>query len=135
MFLRAHSQVTAATEDALEDAGLMSIREYDILVTLEMADDHELRMNDLARRAVYSRSGLSRLVGRLEDKGWVVRLHCEDDGRAVWCRLTKQGQRARERAWPVISGCIHQFFGAHLSSEEAQTILAVMTRMLHAAGG
>jgi DNA-binding MarR family transcriptional regulator len=74
----------------IEDSDL-SAGEYDILARLSAAPERTLRMSQLAERALYSRSRLTRTVIRMETDGLVKRTPCPDDGRGVFCTLTDPG--------------------------------------------
>lgn len=73
---------------------------YEILVRLSEAPDRRLRMSDLAERSLSSRSRLSHAVSRLEERGWVTRQACVDDGRGMLAELTDKGMDTLERAAP-----------------------------------
>jgi DNA-binding MarR family transcriptional regulator len=106
----------------------MSFEEYDVLVTLEYAEGHRLRMSDLADRALLSRSGMTRLVDRLERRGWVARIPCPKDRRASHCQLTEAGQAAREAAWPTLRQAIQELF-AEAVGEDAAALEAISRRI------
>ena len=74
---------------------------YEILVQLSEAPDRMLRMSELADRCLSSRSRLSHAVSRLEERGWVRRQVCPDDGRGQLAVLTDEGFQALEAAAPV----------------------------------
>jgi len=74
---------------------------YEILVQLSEAPCRMLRMSELAERSLSSRSRLSHAVARLEERGWVRRQVCEDDGRGALAVLTDDGFEALEAAAPV----------------------------------
>src|SRR5947209_20202436 len=74
---------------------------YEILVQLSEAPERMLRMSQLAERSLSSRSRLSHAVSRLEERGWVRRQLCEDDGRGQLAVLTDEGFAALEAAAPV----------------------------------
>jgi DNA-binding MarR family transcriptional regulator len=74
---------------------------YEILVQLSEAPGRMLRMSQLAERSLSSRSRLSHAVARLEERGWVRRQVCEDDGRGQLAVLTDEGFAALEAAAPV----------------------------------
>src|SRR6266403_3841306 len=76
------------------DAGI-PMRWYDVLVHLEEAPEG-LRMNELAERILYSKSGFTRVVDRLEAAGLVRRVHPEDDRRSILVVLTDQGRKTME---------------------------------------
>ena len=74
---------------------------YEILVQLSETPGRKLRMSQLADRCLSSRSRLSHAVARLEERGWVRRELCEDDGRGQLAVLTDEGFAALEAAAPV----------------------------------
>jgi DNA-binding MarR family transcriptional regulator len=84
----------------LSDEAGMSLAEYEILVQLSEAPERRLRMSELADRVVSSRSRITHTVGRLQDRGLVLREPCADDGRGVLCVLTDDGFARLEGAAP-----------------------------------
>ena len=74
---------------------------YEILVQLSEAEGRALRMSELADRCLSSRSRLSHAVSRLEERGWVRRQVCAEDGRGQLAVLTDEGFAALEAAAPV----------------------------------
>ncbi len=74
---------------------------YEILVALSEAPERMLRMSELADRCLSSRSRLSHAVSRLEERGWVRRQVCPEDGRGQLAVLTDEGFAALEAAAPV----------------------------------
>ena len=74
---------------------------YEILVALSETPGRKLRMSELADRCLSSRSRLSHAVSRLEERGWVGRELCTDDGRGQLAVLTDDGFAALEAAAPV----------------------------------
>ena len=74
---------------------------YEILVQLSETPGRKLRMSELADRCLSSRSRLSHAVSRLEERGWVRRQVCAEDGRGQLAVLTDEGFAALEEAAPV----------------------------------
>ena len=74
---------------------------YEILVQLSESPGRMLRMSQLAERSLSSRSRLSHAVARLEERGWVRRQVCEEDGRGALAVLTDEGFAALEAAAPI----------------------------------
>ncbi len=74
---------------------------YEILVALSEAPERMMRMSELADRCLSSRSRLSHAVSRLEERGWVRRQVCPDDGRGQLAVLTEEGFAALDAAAPV----------------------------------
>ncbi len=74
---------------------------YEILVQLSETPDRMMRMSELADRCLSSRSRLSHAVSRLEERGWVRRQECPEDGRGLLAVLTDEGFAALEAAAPI----------------------------------
>ena len=74
---------------------------YEILVQLSETPGRQMRMSELADRCLSSRSRLSHAVSRLEERGWVRRQECAEDGRGLLAVLTDEGFAALEAAAPV----------------------------------
>lgn len=74
---------------------------YEILVALSETSGQMMRMSELADRCLSSRSRLSHAVSRLEERGWVRRQVCPEDGRGQLAVLTEEGFAALESAAPV----------------------------------
>jgi DNA-binding MarR family transcriptional regulator len=115
-------RIHAAIEADLTAAGLPSLSWYDALYELYVAPGRHLRMNELARHALLSRSGLTRLVDKLEQEKLIERKSCPEDGRVQHAQLTEKGVEVLRRIWPVYRAGIAKYFAAHLSDAEAAQI-------------
>src|SRR5215472_8640074 len=78
------------------DAGI-SQRWYDVLVHLEESPEG-VSMNLLADRILYSKSGFTRVVDRMEEAGLISRVRPENDRRSILVVLTDEGRETMERA-------------------------------------
>ncbi|HEX5118739.1 MAG TPA: MarR family transcriptional regulator [Pseudonocardiaceae bacterium] len=111
-FLRAHAHLTRVLEAELLAAQRLSLASYDVLVQLAEAPDHRLRMTELADAVLLSRSGVTRLVDRLERGGLVSRARVDTDGRGVVAVLTQLGyDRLRDATGAHLSGVARHFAG------------------------
>jgi DNA-binding MarR family transcriptional regulator len=113
--------------DAELDAG-MPLRWYDALVHLEETPDG-LRMNELAERILYSKSGFTRVVDRLEEAGLVQRVRPENDRRSILVVLTDEGRTAMERARRHHRHAIEQHFSRHLSDTHIKTLTRALEKL------
>lgn len=127
--LTAHATAIRAIERELAAEGLVPLTWYDVLVALWEAPDHRLRMHELARAVVLSRSGLTRLVDRLEAAGLLRREASPDDRRGAYAVLTDEGRAAQLRAWPVYARGIATHFADYLSEEEAAILARALGRV------
>ena len=90
-FLRAHATVIRVLESELVAEQDLSLAAYDVLVQLAEAPERRLRMTELADAVLLSRSGVTRLVDRMESAGLVSRNRVASDGRGIAAQLTDAG--------------------------------------------
>ena len=130
--LRAHAVITATLSRELEEARGLPLVQYDVLVQLSEAPEGRLRMQQLADRVLFSRSGLTRLVDRMADQGLVRRERCADDRRGTFAALTPAGRRRLRDAAGVHLRGIHQHFARHLSDADACALHVALRAVLAA---
>jgi len=133
VLLTAHATLVEKIEAALAEAKLPPLGWYDVLWELEKAGGGKLRMHELARRVVLSRSNLTRLADRLERAGLVAREDTPHDRRGYHCVITRAGLAMRKKMWPVYRVEIERLFSRHLTVEEARTVGDVLARAVEAA--
>ena len=100
-FLQAHATLLRRLEADLMAEHEMPLATYDVLVQLVEAPDRRLRMTELAQRVLLSRSGLTRLVDRLEREELVRREACDTDARGTFAVLTDTGYARLKAASPT----------------------------------
>src|SRR5438034_4116310 len=124
--LRAHATLMRRLDTDLERETGLALADFDVLA--QLAEAHgQLRMTDLADRALISRSGMSRRVARLADEGLVRRDRAGTDGRGVIVALTEVGIARLAETAPVHARGISKLFVARLDDEE----LAILERALN----
>lgn len=112
-FLLAHSMITRRLDDELRDRQGLSLAEYDALLQLAEAPGRRLRMSQLADRVLLSRSGVTRLIDRLESDRLVCRESCLSDARGAEAVLTETGlSRLREASTTHLRGVARYFLTA-----------------------
>src|SRR5437667_9405564 len=104
----------------------LALADFVVLAQLAMAHG-ELRMTDLADRALISRSAMSRRVARLADEGLVRRDKAGTDGRGVIVALTEVGIVRLAETAPIHARGISKLFVAQLDDQE----LAILERALN----
>ena len=129
-FLRAHSSVTRLLESELIAEHALSLPEYGVLVTLVEAPDHKLRMTELADQVLLSRSGLTRLVDRMQRSGLVDRRPCTSDARGLNAVLTEVGYaRLKESSGTHLRG-VREHVTGQLSEVELDQLFALMSKLV-----
>src|SRR5207302_9834490 len=88
--LRAHATLMRRLDTDLEGETGLALADFDVLA--QLAEAHgELRMTELADRALISRSGMSRRVARLVEEGPGRRDQADDDAPRGVVALTDAG--------------------------------------------
>jgi DNA-binding MarR family transcriptional regulator len=129
-FLKAHATLIDRIDHDLVVARLPPLSTYDVLIELYEAPEQRLRMHELAERVVLSRSGLTRLVDRLEAEGMLTRERSGTDRRGAYAVITEQGITVLRRMWPTYARSIAEYFAQWLTLEEAQLLEAAFGRIL-----
>ncbi len=112
-FLRAHARLTRTLEAELVLDQRLTLASYDVLVQLAERPDRRMRMTELADAVLLSRSGVTRLVDRLERSGLVLRERVDGDGRGVVAVLTETGlDRLRGASGTHLRGVARHFADA-----------------------
>jgi DNA-binding MarR family transcriptional regulator len=127
--LRAHAHLLRMLDEKLVGQDLLPLDWYDVLLTLARAPGQRLRLSELADRVFLSRSGLTRLVDRLEKANLLKREPCPDDRRGHFAVLLPAAEVAMQKTWPTYEHLINQHFGRHLSDAEAATLHDVFARI------
>ena len=128
-FLRAHARVVRELERELQAEQRMALTDYDVLIQLAAAQDRRLRMSELADRLILSRSGVTRLVDRLEADGLVERVTCDTDRRGQWAALTDAGLTRLRSATPTHLRGVGEHFLDRLSADELASMSAMLARL------
>jgi DNA-binding MarR family transcriptional regulator len=129
-FLRAHAAVSRTLEAELEAEQSMSLADYEALMQLAHADGRRLRMSELADRMILTRSGISRLVDRLEAGGYVERVACSTDARGAYAVLTEAGYARLQAASPTHLRGIDEHFLSAIPPADRETFTRVLTGIL-----
>jgi DNA-binding MarR family transcriptional regulator len=129
---RLYFESALALHDVLDaelerDAGI-PLRWYDALVHLEETPEG-LRMNELAERILYSKSGFTRVVDRMEEAGLVERVRPESDRRSILVVLTDQGRNTMEQARRYHRHAIDQHFSCHLSDIDIKALTRALEKL------
>jgi len=123
--LEAHATLMRQLETDLEKKTGLALADFDVLAQLADADG-ELRMTELAARALISRSGMTRRVARLVDDGLVSRANAGSDARGVVVALTDAGVARLTETVPVHMRGVFELFVEQLDDQE----LGVLERAL-----
>lgn len=119
----------ATLEERLHARTGLLLADNEALINLATADQ-PLRMSDVADRLILSRGGTTKVIDRLETKGYVERLPAPDDRRATVLEITQAGRDIMVEARAVIDEQLKETWAKHITDEEAVVVIAVMDRVL-----
>lgn len=128
-FLRTHTHLLRLLEQDLLAQHKIALGSYDVLVQLAEAPDNRLRMSELAQAVLLSRSGLTRLVDRLQKDGLVERRPDPGDARGLFTVLTEQGRDALRDAATVHLAGVSRLVIDRLSGPELRQLQELMRKL------
>ena len=127
--LRIHAGLVRALDAELEAAHALPLTSYDVLIYLADAPGRRLRMAELADSVLLSRSGVTRLVDRLEREGLLARDTCSSDGRGTFAVLTDKGEELLAGARPTHRAGVRRRFLDHFSEDEMRLLAGYWERV------
>jgi DNA-binding MarR family transcriptional regulator len=120
--LRAHASLAKRLESRLEREHGLQLSSYEVLQHLMDAPAGRMRMCDLAEQAQLSRSGLTRLVDRLERDELLERCTCQHDARGAYACLTDRGRERLLAARGTHRAVVREHFLSHFSESELDAL-------------
>ncbi len=127
--MRAHACLAKRLDSELEHAHGLPMTSYEVLVHLGAASEGRMRMCDLAESAQLSRSGLTRLVDRLERDRLLERCSCDHDARGSYACLTDAGRVRLEAARCTHLAVVREHFFSHFSEGELDALADMWQRI------
>jgi DNA-binding MarR family transcriptional regulator len=127
--LRAHASLAKLLDAALEREHGLPLTSYEVLSHLDGAEQGRMRMCDLAEQAQMSRSGLTRLVDRLERERLLERCSCEHDARGAYACLTSAGRERLGAARCTHLQVVREHFLSRFSAEELTALAGLWDRV------
>jgi DNA-binding MarR family transcriptional regulator len=133
--LRAHSCLAKRLDATLEQAHRLPMTSYEALQHLADSSGGRMRMCDLAEQAQLSRSGLTRLVDRLEREELLERCSCEQDARGSFACLTDAGRERLEEARVTHLAVVREHFFSRFSEDELSVLADMCERIAPCSAG
>jgi DNA-binding MarR family transcriptional regulator len=128
--LRVHAALVRELDAELDAAHALPLSSYDVLIYLQAAPGKRLRMAEVADSVLLSRSGVTRLVDRLEREGLIVRDTCTSDGRGCFAVLTEAGEQMLARARPTHLAGVRERFLQHFTEDELLQLARFWERVM-----
>lgn len=107
----------------------LTLPAYDVLDALAARKERGLRMTELADAVLLSRSGVTRLVDRMEQLGLVRRVRVRGDGRGVLARITDDGLERLRTASPTHLDGVVRYFATVVPDDDLQALARTCARL------
>ncbi len=120
--VRVHAALVKELDAELEARHGLPLTSYEVLRSLRKSPHGKLRMAELAEHALLSRSGMTRLIDRLEREGMVGRSTCDKDGRGCYAVLTDQGRTVVDEARASYLSVVRASFLRHYGVDELREL-------------
>ena len=128
-FLRTHARLVRELDDELTAAHALPLTSYDVLVQIASSPERRLRMSELADAVLLSKSGLTRLVGRLVEQGLLERVGCENDARGAYAVITEVGLKRLGEARETHLRGVRERFLDRLGDRERDQLARIWARL------
>jgi DNA-binding MarR family transcriptional regulator len=128
--LRAHSELTRTLDAELTREHDLPLSSYEVLLFLNDSGDGRMRMSELADSVLLSRSGLTRLVDRLERQGLLRRERCASDARGLFAEITDEGRSVFAEARKTHLDGVRRLFLDHFSRDELREIASLWEKVV-----
>ncbi len=132
--LRVHASLVKALDAQLEAEHGLPLSSYEVLLHLADAEEGRMRMCNLAESVILSRSGLTRLVDRLEREGFIKREPCENDARGAYAVVTPAGREKLAAARATHLAGVRTLFLDHFGAEDLDALGDAWERVLPGVG-
>ncbi len=120
--LRAHAELVKALDAELIREHDLPLSSYEVLLFLNDAGEGRMRMSELADSVLLSRSGLTRLVDRLERDGLLKRERCQSDARGLFAEITDEGRSVFAAARATHLDGVRRLFLDRFTRDELRTL-------------
>lgn len=130
-----HMQLPSALDTQLKRDSGVSYYEFQAMLKINESPNASRRMTDLSDATAMSLSHLSRVITRLEKKGFVARIPDPHDGRATFAALTPAGRRAVAAGMDGYIAELRRIFFDNLSGDELEMFSSALARINSALAG
>jgi DNA-binding MarR family transcriptional regulator len=113
----------------LEEACDLPLPWFDVMLQIRRTAEGRLKMTQIADATVHSTGGTTRLVDRIESAGYVVRMNCPNDRRAIHVAMTESGNAKLDEALEAHLGHLQTQMANRLSAQERATLAELLRKL------
>lgn len=128
-FINAWATINRIIEEDLQARAQITHVEFEIILRLQWANGQRMRLQELAKQSLLTRSGTSRALARLEKAGLVVREVAAEDRRGAYAVLTQAGVECFQKVAEPHMACVKANFTDHFSEEELRQMISFWQRL------
>jgi DNA-binding MarR family transcriptional regulator len=128
LFFESAMALLDVLDSELQAAAGISQRWYDVLVHTEESPNG-IQMTELADRILYSKSGFTRVIDRMEEADLVRRVRPPNNRRSILVLPTEQGTKTLERARRHHRDGIQRHFSEHLSDADVKALTRALEKI------
>ncbi|MQA99962.1 MAG: MarR family transcriptional regulator [Actinobacteria bacterium] len=132
LLLKAQARVVEVLDHELQTEKNLPLTWFDVLVQLASNEEGRLPMHELADRVLLSKSGVTRLVDRMERAGLLERAPCPTDRRVIYATITDKGRDVFGDASPVAYRGVREHFTELLTASEKEAFESGLTKIIEA---
>jgi len=114
----------------------LSLEQFDVLIHLAGAPSGTLPLHELTASMVVgealSRSGITRLLDRMERDGLITRTTSTTDRRRFDVSLTTHGHQRFGQIWPAHADGIQRYFAQHLTPGDITELARILDTVIQA---
>ena len=121
-FLSTYAKLNRIIEEDLQAHSHITHVEFEVLLRLSWNESHRMRIQDLAAQSLLTRSGVSRVVERLEKAGLVIREEAPEDRRGAYAVLTDEGVERFRVAAEKHGACVRENFLGKFNEDELKVM-------------
>lgn len=129
MLVEATRRLERTFERTLREQHALTLVVFEALLRIGRSPNQQMSMSQLAEDMVLTSGGVTRLVDRLADSGFVTRMPCAEDRRVHWAQLTPEGLATIEAATATHVGDLDEHFSSRMSAAEMRTLADVCDRL------
>lgn len=130
LLLWAHRVASEAIDAKLRKVEGLSLPLWEVLVALSRAP--RMRMADITRLMLVSKSNVTKLIDRLVRAGMVIREDSASDRRVVYAYLTPKGVEAVKRGGDLFNEGAREYLGEHMTETELRAVKSGLSKMIAA---
>jgi DNA-binding MarR family transcriptional regulator len=128
-YLQSHASIVRQLDAALLSEHDLTTRDYEVLLYLAQEEGLRLPMSALSERTMLTRSGITRLVDGLVERGLIERVSCPNDARVSYAKLTPPGHEKLRLAGCTHIASIRRLFFEHFTPDEVETLAQLLGRL------